>query len=174
MVFPPSMTLVNVTGTFRDMTKDAPAVGKVVFIWSKLVKGPIDHQILTPFKVEKVLDNLGAFSVSLPATNDPDWSPHGKYTVQITINGRTDTGYLLVSHDVASLDLSVGLETAAPAPGVSYILLSQRGAPNGVASLDVDGFVPQSQLSSAPVKVLDTNETIPPETLPGTVIFKVS
>lgn len=135
MTLPPELTYVTVIGKIADPT------ALVIFktpVW--LLGNPIVH----PFGIAAVLDDEGAFSVQLPATDDPAWAPvDWAYAVEIHSGGQVLYGTLAVPYDtVGSLSLEAVMQTGPqPAVGALYVPLSARGAPSGVAGLNADGNV---------------------------------
>jgi len=71
MSFPTTIT-VNGTLTKIDGT---PEKGYIVFQNVTKVPSGTDEFVVTPSYVTATLDVDGAFSVDLPASNDPDWNP---------------------------------------------------------------------------------------------------
>ncbi len=137
MTLPEDLTYVTVTGRLADGTNRA-----VVFrAPSWLVGAPF----VSPFAVAAAVQPDGTFSVSLPATDDPAWSPSGwSYEVSIAIDGQLLTGSIEVPvATVGSLALAGIFQPDIPAvPGAaSYLLTSARGVAGGVAGLDADGDV---------------------------------
>lgn len=146
MALPEEFTYVTVTGQVSDVpTGAARAAWFRCPFW---LVGPTADKVVPPFTVNAVLDADGAFSVSLPATDDPAWQPTGgatfTYQVTITSDNKTLYGSLAVPYDtVGALDLADALnpEDSAAASGDSFLLAASRSAPGGVAALDVDGDV---------------------------------
>jgi hypothetical protein len=172
--FPASLNLVTVTGDFRSWPNGTPSTGKALFTCKQALNGPTDDVIIPPFEAE-ALFTAGVFSIALPPTNDPEWGPSGwAYEVTILINGRVAVrGSLVLPYDGGSVALADVLSSAPAVPGVSYVLLSSRGAPGGVASLDVSGYVPLTQLRN-PNLVLGLSDPVPTGTPAGTVILRTT
>jgi hypothetical protein len=140
MSLPENLTYVTVTGTLADGT-DRRAVFRTP---SWLIGDPI----VPPFGISATIQEDGTFSVELPATDDPAWEPvDWTYDVLLQVDGQALTGSLAVPHDtVGSLSLAAVMNTDVPADAaqVTYILASARGAALGVAALDADGDVTDS------------------------------
>lgn len=157
MAYPPSLTTITVRGTFQSYPDGAPAKGSVLFKNAEWLQGPTDDVIIAPFEAKTSLDATGRFSVALPATNDPQWSPAGwTYTVSIAVNGKTLKGSLaLPVTGPAVVDLADVLNRADPTPRQFYLVASAAGAPGGVAQLGPDGKVPVAQLPSRSTEPVD-------------------
>ena len=114
----------------------------------------------------------GVVTENLLPYNDPGVSPQGVgYFVSYKADGRfKPIGYFLIPTGATLLDLTTlvpasptimsGIYMTEPAADAKYatiaqatskIPLSQKGEPEGVATLDVDGKVPPSQLAGAAV-----------------------
>lgn len=139
MTFPATLTLVTVTGQF-DVPPDGGAAGWVRFIADRPLQG---SSIVPPFERIATLDTTGAFSIQLPATNDPQWSPSGwAYRVEVSVSGSVFSGTLQLDYLTTSVTLAPLFQPAGAAvTGTTYILLSQRSVAGGVAGLDSDGDV---------------------------------
>ena len=134
MPLPDGLTYITVSGTVSD-----PA-SLVIFktpVWL------IGNPIVPRFGLAAELNEEGAFSVELPATDDPAWVPvDWTYDVEIYSGGQVLTGTLAVPYDGGSIVLDDALQVDQAADtGQSYLLLSARGAAGGVAALNVDGDV---------------------------------
>ncbi|CAB4156660.1 hypothetical protein UFOVP655_93 [uncultured Caudovirales phage] len=84
-----SLTTVTLSGNYVDFEGNAIA-GQVRFSISQVLRNPTDDQLVAPSNVVVPLVN-GSFTVTLPATNDPDVFPNPfVYTVEESFpNGRT-------------------------------------------------------------------------------------
>lgn len=146
MSFPASLTIRKVTGRFVTYPDGIAAKGSVRIVLEEFMQGPTDDLFVAPFDILVSLDVDGAFAVYLPATDDPQWTP-SRYKVVVTANGKQLMRRIGIPYDSTNdLDLSDIINILPPTPGESYILLSARGAPDGVASLGSDGKVPAGQL----------------------------
>lgn len=141
MAFPDGLTLVTVHGQFGG--PDGAPVGQVEFTARYPLVGTAADTIVRPFTTTVGLDADGAFEVALPATNDPAWTPQGwAYAVRVTAGGTSFPATLQLDYQTTSVELGDLLQVDGTAePGVSYILLGQRGTAGGVAGLDADGDV---------------------------------
>lgn len=161
MTLPDNLTYVTVTGTLADGTSRT-----VVFrtpTW--LIGSPFVPQ----FGISATVAIDGTFSVELPATDDPAWSPQDwTYTVIITIDGQELPGTLAVPADtVGTLELSAVMNTDVPADAgsVTYLLASARGAVSGVAALDAAGDVVDSAGTKVVTEALASAREVSPRYL---------
>ena len=105
MALASSLTTVQITGNYVDFEGNA-IQGQVRFTLGDVLRNGTDDQMVPPSSVVVAL-SAGAFSVTLPATNDPDVVPvNFTYTVEESFpGGRTYT--ISVPYDtVGSLDLA--------------------------------------------------------------------
>jgi hypothetical protein len=145
MPYPASLTTVTVTGT---VTRDGVVKPGYARIYSGVtLRGPAGEFVVgVDERVD--LDVAGAFSLVVPATNDPDWVPVGfTYRAVLEAGGEVVRGTLSLPYTDTAVDMTsvFNLDTD-PEAGSTYLLLSARGTANGVASLGSDGLVPSSQL----------------------------
>jgi hypothetical protein len=89
MALGPNLTTVTITGSYVDFEGN-PIEGQVRFSISEVLRNGTDDQMVAPSSVVVPLSS-GSFSVSIPATNDPDVVPNPfEYTVEESFpNGRT-------------------------------------------------------------------------------------
>lgn len=105
MALAPSLTTINITGNYVDY-EGTPIQGQVRFTLGNVLRNGTDDQMIAPSSLVVALSN-GAFSVTLPATNDPDIVPTVfTYTVEESFpRGRSYT--ISVPFDTnGSLDLA--------------------------------------------------------------------
>lgn len=160
MSFPASLTVRTVTGRFVTYPAGKAAKGTVRIALETFMQGPSDNVFVAPFEIVCPLDESGAFSVALPATNDPQWTP-SFYRLRVTIDNdlrcrdypdnKIRTKLLSTKLEVAydstdDLDLTDVVNWPSPIIADSYILLAAKGAPGGVATLDGTGKIPTAQL----------------------------
>ena len=146
MAFPAGLTLITVSGQVAGLPDGDPAgVSFRIPVW---LQGPAAGAVMAPVRLPATLDADGEFSISLPATNDPAWTPVGwTYAVTITRGGHVQRGSLALPYDGGAVDLADAFNPdETTEPGVIYMLLSARGAAGGVAALDGTGKVPTAQL----------------------------
>lgn len=142
MPFPAGLTLVAVHGRV-DSLPSGGASGQVCFTRPYALVGGVDNSIVPPRPEYATLDAAGEFTISLPATNDPDWTPvNWAYSVEINTSAGLIRGTLQLSYLTASVELADLLQVDGTAvAGTTYIALSSRGVAGGVAALDADGDV---------------------------------
>jgi len=89
MALGPNLTTVTITGSYVDF-EGTPIEGQIRFSISDVLRNGTDDQMVAPSSVVVPLSS-GSFSVSIPATNDPDVVPNPfVYTVEESFpNGRT-------------------------------------------------------------------------------------
>jgi hypothetical protein len=89
MALAPSLTTVQINGTYINY-EGTPIEGQIRFSTVEVLRNGTDDQMVAPTTVVVPLVN-GSFSVTLPATNDPDVVPNPfEYTVEESFtNGRT-------------------------------------------------------------------------------------
>jgi hypothetical protein len=92
MALGPNLTTVTITGSYVDF-EGTPIQGQIRFSISEVLRNGTDDQMVAPSSVVVPLNASGSFSVSIPATNDPDVIPNPfLYTVEESFpNGRTYT-----------------------------------------------------------------------------------
>ena len=145
----PQMTYVTVTGKYsKGDAAGNPEVGSVVFRRNVRLVSSDQDLVVAPGEVEVPLDENGEFSVSLPATNDPDYSP--TFTYQVTENLSSQAGvpfYIALPYDTpgGTVDIADIAPVAEDQTGDSYVRTSMMGQPFGVATLDANGLLEVSQ-----------------------------
>ena len=134
MPIAPSVTLVTVTGNYVDFEGNV-IQGQIRFTLQEVLRNGTDDQLVAPSSIVVPLNN-GAFSVQLPATNDPDIVPNPfTYTVEESFpNGRVYTISLPYT-TVGSIDLT----DLSPTPTITteYVQLIDQTSWNMLAS-DID------------------------------------
>jgi len=142
MTFPAGLTLVSVHGR-ADFLPSGGASGQARFDRPVTLVGGVDNSIVPTRPEYATLNASGEFTISLPATNDPDWTPvNWAYSVEITTGGGVTRGTLQLDYLTTAVELADLLQVdGAAVTGTTYIALSSRGAAGGVAALDVDGDV---------------------------------
>ncbi len=141
MAFPAGVTLVTVTGKVSGVPDGLPATVK--FVAADWAVGPAANALWPSFTRHAVVAADGTFSIDLPATDDPAWTPvDWSYAVTLTYGDTTATGILTVPYDGGTFDLADRIDLGGTVTaGVTYMPLSLRSAAGGVAGLDVDGDV---------------------------------
>lgn len=142
MTFPAGLTLVTVHGRI-DALPSGGASGQACFTRPYALVGGADNSIVPPRPEYATLSATGEFTIILPATNDPDWTPvNWAYSVEVlsssgVIRGTAQLNYLTPTVELADVIQIDGTTST----GTTYIALSSRGVAGGVAPLDVDGDV---------------------------------
>ena len=109
-----SLTTVTITGTYINYAGDA-IEGQIRFATSEVLRNGTDDQMVAPSVVVVPLV-AGAFSVTLPATNDPDVIPNPyTYAVEESFAGGRSYTISIPFNTVGSLDLA----DISPAPTLS-------------------------------------------------------
>lgn len=129
MPFPAGLQLVSVHGRL-DTLPSGGAAGTVRFECPYTLVGATDNSIVAPFWVSAGLDASGEFTISLPATNDPQWTPQGwAYSVRINVGVATITGTLQLDYQTTSVELADLLQVdGAATAGTTYATLAQLTA----------------------------------------------
>lgn len=149
MPFPVSLATVTVSFTFLNVNGD-PETGTVAFARSQYLRSTSDDTIITPGTRTATLNGTGQGSITLPVTDDAQWTPQGwTYRVTETLGGGTRTYDILLPEASGNQNLADIAPEISPEDGVTYILRSEMGAANGVATLGSDGKVPSAQLPAA-------------------------
>lgn len=105
MALAPSLTTVTITGNYVNYEGEA-IQGQVRFTLGDVLRNGTDDQMVAPSSVVVPL-SAGAFSVSLPATNDPDIVPNPfTYTVEESFAGGRTYTISVPYTTVGSLDLA--------------------------------------------------------------------
>ncbi len=191
MSFPASLATRVVKGRVVTFPGGRAAKGTVRIVLSNFMQGPADDLFVAAFDKTIDLDGSGAFSIELPSTDAPGWTP-SSYKIVVTITNNERHGRvgsmpppdkvlrhtLIVPHnETGPIDLADVANVPAPVPGESYIVAASKGAPGGVATLDETGKVPSSQLPAnsggggGPVSWNDIEDK--PTTFPGRFIEHV-
>jgi hypothetical protein len=137
MAIAATVTQVTLAGTFKNYLGDAIA-GQVQFTLSDMLRNSISDQMVVPSTIAVTLDSNGAFSVTLPSTNDPDIIPEFTYTVEEAFpDGRT---YTIVLPADTSGTLNLADISPVPTIDTSYVGLVTEVPfatfETGVATLD--------------------------------------
>lgn len=144
-----SFTTITLTGTYAG----APA-GYLEFELISPISQP-DQPVQPRLIHEATLNGSGAFSIVLPATNDPTTYPiDSAYQVTEVLNNALINVYDIVlpyNSVGGTIDLSECQQVLPMSfPNHLAVLVRSIGTPNGVASLDQTGNVPLSELGNVP------------------------
>lgn len=147
MPLPANLTTVTVTGRYVDAS-GAAVRGSVTFTLDTPLLDAGASTVIIETQYTVALDATGAFSVALPATNDPDVTPTGwTWTMTPNFDGADPIMFALPTN-LTTVDITT-LAPALPNPSAtySYVLVSAVGAPSGVAPLNASGKLPVSYLA---------------------------
>ncbi len=105
MALAPSLTTVQINGNYVDYEGN-PIQGQVRFTLGDVIRNGTDDQMIAPSSVVVGLSS-GAFSVTLPATNDPDTVPIPfTYTVEESFAGGRTYTISVPYNSAGALDLA--------------------------------------------------------------------
>jgi hypothetical protein len=138
MAFPAGLTLVTVTGQF-DEFPDGGGSGWVRFWYDAPLTGAADHSVVPSIDVKATVTS-GAFTVDLPAGNDPGWSPAFSLKVQAQVGAVQRRGTITLDYadtDVWFDDL-IQWDTAEVEASATYATLAQLTAAAATASVAYD------------------------------------
>lgn len=146
MAFPDTATLVPVTVRVAGLPGDQECV--VWFDCQVWQNSSVHDAFIPPFRLTVTITGGEEGVLELPAGNDPDWTPQGwEYRVTLQWGNKFQRGSLMVPYDSEGLNLSDAIVLDGVAtPGETYIPISQKGQPDGVATLDEDGELPFAQM----------------------------
>lgn len=98
MPLPPSVTLIPLHGKIlRNDPQGTPAVGRVVFTPPYTLRDTAGNVVLGAVPWRATLDAQGEFTVSLPASDDPDLTPSGwAWRVDVETDAWRETFRILV------------------------------------------------------------------------------
>lgn len=150
MSLPDAFTLIPVHGKIlKADSTGTPASGTVSFRIEQPLRDTADHVICGPTTITGTLDATGSFTVSLPATDDPDISPTG-WTYAVTVATTAWAERFRLSIPAASsgtLELADLAPAVNPPATVTYVLTSKVGQVGGPAGpLGPDGQIPAEQI----------------------------
>lgn len=154
MPLPGNLTTVTVTGKYLDAS-GAPVRGSVTFTLDTPLLNAGASTVIIETDYTVALDAQGAFSVALPATNDPDVDPNGwTWTLTPNFDGADPLTFALPTNLGPTVDITV-LAPALPNPDpvYSYVLTSAIGAPSGVAPLNSSSKLSATYLEDESITV---------------------
>jgi hypothetical protein len=138
MALATSLTTVTITGNYVNFEGTA-IQGQVRFTLGDVLRNGTDDQMVAPSSIVVPLSS-GAFSVTLPATNDPDIIPNPfTYTVEESFSGGRTYTISVPYTTVGSLDLA----DLSPAPTLTETFVqaidetSFANLETSIAALDV-------------------------------------
>jgi hypothetical protein len=127
MALGPNLTTVTITGNYVDF-EGTPIEGQMRFSIAEVLRNGTDDQMVAPSSVVVPLSS-GSFSVSLPATNDPDVVPNPfVYSVEESFpNGRS---YEITIPYTTSGSLDLADISPAPTLDTNYVQLIDQNTWN--------------------------------------------
>jgi hypothetical protein len=150
MSFPAALTVVPLHGQIlKANASSTPASGTVSFRIEQHLRDTADDVLLAPTTLTATLDDAGEFTISLPATDDPDVTPSGwTYVVHVNTDAIRDTWRISVpAATVGTLELVDIAPAVTPPALVTYLLASTVGQVGGPAGpLDSGGQIPSAQI----------------------------
>lgn len=152
MALGPNLTTVQITGTYVDYEGTAIA-GQIRFSISEVLRNGTDDQMVAPSVVVVPLAS-GSFSVTLPATNDPDVVPNPfTYNVEESFAGGRSYTISIPFNTVGSLDLA----DISPNPVIdtTYVQLIDQTTWN---SLEANIDTLDTQINQTTDKILATGK----------------
>lgn len=124
MALSPDISTCVLQGTYVDITGAAQS-GSVRFTPICNVIDTDQNQIIVGQSITDVLDTNGAFSVTLPVTNDTDYTPNPiAYRVEELFTGGRDF-YVVLPSGTATYDLSDLSEAVDSATAAGYVTTTQ-------------------------------------------------
>lgn len=140
MALPGDITLVTVSGTYTQLDGSA-AVGTVTFSTSQPLIDGTGDVVIPKGSVVATLDETGAFTVDLPATDDSDVSPTGfTYRVIEEFTSPKVSRSYSVSLPSADTDVDISeLEPVDEVGAVSTYLQKSGGTMTGALTLSGSG-----------------------------------
>lgn len=147
MALAPSLSTVNITGNYVDYEGTA-IQGQVRFTLGDVLRNGTDDQMVAPSSIVVPL-SAGAFSVTLPATNDPDIVPNPfTYTVEESFPGGRTYTISVPYNTTGSLDLA----DLSPTPTLSE---------NFVQAIDETSFASlEDDIDALDVEINQTTDKI--------------
>lgn len=147
MALAPSLSTVSITGNYVDY-EGVAIQGQVRFTLGDVLRNGTDDQMVAPSSIVVPL-SAGAFSVTLPATNDPDIVPNPfTYTVEESFPGGRTYTISVPYNTVGSLDLA----DLSPTPTLSE---------NFVQAIDETSFANlETNIAALDVQINQTTDKI--------------
>lgn len=136
MAFP---TLITVVGKLLK-ADETPAVGRVYFYSDVKSLSSEDETVMIPSYLKATLDVDGAFTLEVPATNDPDWNPENwTYRVVVNTTDFKDDFYVTVPYDAegGQVDFPDIIRPSASS-GVADVVVSVNGRSGAVTLSKTD------------------------------------
>ena len=146
MPLPGSVTMVTVNGTILHPITGVGATGSVTFTIPQACRTN-DGYVIGNLPATVATVTNGAFTVSLPATDDPNVIPQGwVYTVAVATDAYVGVFQAALPSTPSVTTFAAMTPVSGTTPVAVYVPLTAVGVASGVASLGVDGKVPAGQL----------------------------
>lgn len=144
-------TVITVSGTFLK-TDNTPESGTITFRAKQLVLDSDSASIMAPGPISDVLDGAGSFSVSLPSTNDPDWTPVG-WTYEVTVS---------LSQSFTKYNIQVPYDAPGAAATLSSLtpVTSVSGSYYAPYSHEHAGYVTDAELVAQVTDVIENSSAV--------------
>lgn len=150
MALPASLSVINLRGTYFANGGSA-GVGYLQIYSEVYLQSPGDLAMVAPVNAYVALDSNGFFSIDLPATNDPQFTPvNYAYTIKEVLTDGVRAYRIYVPYDTPLVEDPIDgemrrildLATVSPIENVPepqmYVLLSTANIPGGYAKVDAD------------------------------------
>lgn len=128
-------TLVTITGQLRELPETPDSTATVTFRCPQTLRH-LDGTVIEPFKIVGVADANGQISVSVPAVDDPAWSPQG-WTYRVSIDPANGTPVVPFNASVpvaasgSGLTLGALIPVGSPSDGALYAPINHTHAEGG-------------------------------------------
>jgi hypothetical protein len=107
-------TPITVTGTYLKMD-GSPEEGSVVFRSRATVSHELSEDVMSPSEKMVELDVAGSFSIEVPSTDDPDWTPDDwTYKISVNLSESVSTFNARIPYD--SPGGTISISTLIPVP----------------------------------------------------------
>jgi hypothetical protein len=160
--------MVAVNGTILHPITGVGATGSVTFTIPQACRTNDGYVIGNLPPIIATVTN-GAFTVSLPSTDDPNVIPQGwVYTVAVATDAYVGVFQSALASTPSPTTFAAMTPVSGATPVAVYVPLTAVGVASGVASLDVTGKVPASELPPSAAGVLSVTAANGTVTVAGT------
>lgn len=114
-------TLITISGTLEERFGVADATASITFIPRQIIRHS-DGTVITPnAPYRTVTDADGAFTLQVPATDDPAWTPQGwTYTVVVDTGERKHSWPAAVPYDTPGGQMPLPMPAVSASAGQAY------------------------------------------------------
>lgn len=161
MALPTDLDLVTIRGKYVRLDGQ-PVTGNVTFTTTAILTDVASQTVIVPTTLSVALDAAGAFTIAVPASDDPDVTPTG-WTYTVTENFAGARPAYSITVPVSAKGTGIDLSTVAPAPAAStgntaYVLL-----PTFTAALrGTDAVLRWDGTGTQPLRTTATTDTLRP------------